>query len=472
MPGRAARTTGIFINYRREDSSGVAGRLCDRLSRTFSQDEMFIDVDAMKPGIDFAKQIDEQVSRCAVVLAVIGSKWLDAKDEKGCRRLEHPRDHVRIELATALKREIPVIPLLVDGTVLPSEDDLPDDLKALPHRHALELRHSRFAADSDAVIKALNGILRRRKRWPQILGGLTLAALAVSAFLFGSVVGFRAIPGSFERAVARTTPQATDIRPPSAAPTPEPTSTPSPLPTAASNVAAPAPPDSRDRVALVIGNANYPDADEPLKTPVNDALLMSQGLTGAKFTVVSGENLSSDGMREKLNQFYASVKPGSIAILFFGGYAIQSNRRTYLIPVDLQIWREADVRDGIDLETVLNEIHSRGATLKIALIDGSRRNPYERRFRDRSAGLAPVIAPVGSIVMYSTALNQVQNDAGGNARNSLFVTELLKNVRTPHPNAQQALTQTRFAISADTHDEQVPWISDGTPQGFNLAPSR
>jgi TIR domain len=65
--------TGIFINYRREDSFGVAGRLCDRLSRTFSQDELFMDVDAMKPGIDFAKQIDEQVSKCAVVLAVIGA---------------------------------------------------------------------------------------------------------------------------------------------------------------------------------------------------------------------------------------------------------------------------------------------------------------------------------------------------------------------------------------------------------------
>jgi hypothetical protein len=450
MPGLAARKTGIFINYRREDSSGVAGRLCDRLSRTFSQDEMFIDVDDMKPGIDFAEQIDAEISKCAVVLAVIGPGWLDAKDEKGRRRLEQPRDHVRIELATALKRAIPVIPLLVNGTVLPSEDDLPEDLKALPKRHALELRHSRFAADSDAVIKALNDILRRPKRWlrrpkrwPQIGG---LAALAVSAFLFGSV-GFRAIQGS---------------------------STPGPLPTAGSNVTAPAPPERRHRVALVIGNAKYPDADEPLKTPVNDALLMSQGLTSpiASFTVVSGVNLSGHEMRQRLDQFYASVKPGSIAILFFAGYAIQSNHQNYLIPVDAQIWTEADVRrDGIDLETVLKEIHSRGATLKIALIDGSRRNPYERRFRDRSAGLLPVNAPIDTIVMYSRSLNEVQNDAGGNASNSLFVTELLKNLEIRNLNASQALTQTRFAISAKTNDEQVPWIEDVTSQGINLFPN-
>jgi hypothetical protein len=101
---------------------------------------------------------------------------------------------VRIELATALKREIPVIPLLVNGTAMPSEDDLPEELKGLPHRHALELRHSRFASDSDVVVKALNGILRRRKQWRQVLGGL--AGLALFAFLLGNV-DFRALQGSF-----------------------------------------------------------------------------------------------------------------------------------------------------------------------------------------------------------------------------------------------------------------------------------
>src|SRR5262249_18755722 len=137
----------------------VAGRLFDRLSRHFAKHEIFMDVDAMKPGIDFAKQIDEQVSKCAVVLAVIGPGWLNSRDDKGQRRLERPRDHVRMELATALKREIPVIPLLVNGTAMPSEDDLPEDLKSLAHRHGLELRHSRFAADSEAVVRHLNIIL-------------------------------------------------------------------------------------------------------------------------------------------------------------------------------------------------------------------------------------------------------------------------------------------------------------------------
>src|SRR5262249_20939329 len=149
---------GIFINYRRDDAHGVAGRLFDRLSTKFSRDEMFMDVDAMKPGLDFARQIDEHVSKCNVMLAIISPGWLSATDERGRRRLDLPRDYVRIELAAALKREIPVIPLLVNGTVMPAEDDLPEELRSLPHRHALELRHSRFSADSDAIIKALNDI--------------------------------------------------------------------------------------------------------------------------------------------------------------------------------------------------------------------------------------------------------------------------------------------------------------------------
>src|SRR5262249_24116322 len=139
-------------------------------------------------------------------------------------------------------------------------------------------------------------------------------------------------------------------------PAPQSTSVQSPLPVVGSTDPAPGPPDqpSGDRVALVIGNSKYPDADEPLKTPVNDALVMSKGLAQVQFTVVSGVNLSASGMRQKLDLFYGSVTPGSIAIVFFGGYAIQSNRQNYLIPVDAQIWSEADVRhDGVDLEIIL-----------------------------------------------------------------------------------------------------------------------
>ena len=161
-----------------------------------------------------------------------------------------------------------------------------------------------------------------------------------------------------------------------------------------------------DRFALVIGNSKYPDADAPLKEPVNDARNVADELKRDGFAVEIGENLTGDGMRKAFDRFYGHIKPGSVALIFFSGYGVQSNRQSYLIPVDAQIWTESDIRrDGISLETVLGEINSRGAGVKIALIDASRRNPFERRFRSFSAGLAPVIAPNGTLVMYSAALS-------------------------------------------------------------------
>src|SRR6202050_5954571 len=176
----------------------------------------------------------------------------------------------------------------------------------------------------------------------------------------------------------------------------------------------PPPADSRgDRFALVIGNAKYPDAEAPLKEPVNDARDGADELKRDVFNVDIGENLTGDGMRRAFDRLYGKIKPGSVALIFFSGFGVQSSRQSYMIPVDAQIWTEPDVRrDGFSLETVLGEINTRGAGVKIALIDASRRNPFERRFRSFCAGLAPVIAPNGTLVMYSAALSSVVSDSG------------------------------------------------------------
>src|SRR6202042_2555881 len=146
-----------------------------------------------------------------------------------------------------------------------------------------------------------------------------------------------------------------------------------------------------------------------------------------------------------------------------------SNRQSFMIPVDAQIWTEADVRrDGISLETVLGEINSRGAGVKIALVDASRRNPYERRFRSFSAGLAPVIAPNGTLVMYSAALSSVISDNGGD--HSLFVQELLKEIRVPDLMAEETLNRTRVGVTRASRSEQVPWISSSLAEDFSFIP--
>jgi lipoprotein NlpI len=224
-----------------------------------------------------------------------------------------------------------------------------------------------------------------------------------------------------------------------------------------------------DRFALVIGNAKYPDADAPLKEPINDARNIADELKRDGFTVEVGENLTGDGMHRAFERLYGHIKPGSVALIFFSGFGIQSNRQSFMIPVDAQIWTEPDVRrDGFSLEAVLGEINNRGAGVKIALIDASRRNPFERRFRSFSAGLAPVIAPNGTLVMYSAALSSVISDNGGD--HSLFVQELLKEIRVPDLMAEETLNRTRVGVTRASRGEQVPWISSSLAEDFSFIP--
>ena len=223
------------------------------------------------------------------------------------------------------------------------------------------------------------------------------------------------------------------------------------------------------RFALVIGNAKYPDAEAPLKEPLNDARDVAAELKRDGFDVEVGENLTGDAMRRALEKLYGKIKPGSVALVFFSGFGVQSARQSYLIPVDAQIWTEPDVRrDGFSLETVLGEINSRGAGIKIALLDASRRNPFERRFRSFSAGLAPVIAPSGTLVMYSAALSSVVSDAGSD--HSLFVRELLKEIRVPDVTAEDTLNRTRVAVTRASGSDQVPWISSSLAEEFSFTP--
>jgi hypothetical protein len=224
-----------------------------------------------------------------------------------------------------------------------------------------------------------------------------------------------------------------------------------------------------DRFALVIGNAKYPDADAPLKEPLNDARDVADELKRDGFSVEVGENLTGDGMRRAFDKLYGKIKPGSVALVFFSGFGIQSARQSYMLPVDAQIWTESDVRrDGVSLETVLGELNTRGAGVKIALIDASRRNPFERRFRSFSAGLTPVIAPNGTLVMYSAALASVVSDAGGD--HSLFVQELLKEIRVPDLMAEETLNRTKMGVTRASRGEQVPWISSSLAEDFSFIP--
>ena len=143
----------IFISYRRDDSGGHAGRLYDRLLQHFGHENIFIDVNTIGPGVDFVEAVNHAVTACDRLIAVIGREWLTAPGARGSRRLDDPEDLVRLEIAAAFERGIPVIPLLVRGAQPPRSTELPDALKELASLNALEVTDVRFHSDLDRLIE-------------------------------------------------------------------------------------------------------------------------------------------------------------------------------------------------------------------------------------------------------------------------------------------------------------------------------
>jgi TIR domain/WD domain, G-beta repeat len=144
----------IFVSYRRTDAPGHAGRLYDRLVDRFGKTSVFMDLDSTEPGADFVEVIEQTIGSCDALMAVIGRNWL-AAEQGGRRRLDDPEDYVRLEIANALKRRIRVVPVLVAGGQMPLAADLPEDLRPLARRHAIELSENAWAAQVNQLLDAL-----------------------------------------------------------------------------------------------------------------------------------------------------------------------------------------------------------------------------------------------------------------------------------------------------------------------------
>jgi TIR domain len=182
----------IFINYRREDSIAIAGRLHDRLAEAFGRDNLFMDVDNIPVGINFEEHLKNQVAACDAVLSVIGPNWLIAKDEADQRRIDKPDDFVAIEIAAALARNILVIPVLVDGTRMPKASELPDSLKPLALRNAIQVRNTNFGSDAEQLITKVREALalERPTQGPEPLQASLVAAFLYNICVFLIAVGF------------------------------------------------------------------------------------------------------------------------------------------------------------------------------------------------------------------------------------------------------------------------------------------
>jgi uncharacterized caspase-like protein len=214
---------------------------------------------------------------------------------------------------------------------------------------------------------------------------------------------------------------------------------------------------SANRVALVIGNGHYPDASAPLVQPINDARGLTAALRAKGFDVDVVEDATKDDMARAIVRLKARIKPDTVAMLFFGGYGVQVGRESFMIPVDAAIWKDADVRrDGVSIEQVLDAMTEKGAKAKLVVVDASRRNPYERRFRSYSHGLAPISATDNALILSSASPGKVVDD--GKGEHSVLVSEFLNNLNT-QGSAESVFNKTRLAISRASEGDQVPTVS-------------
>ena len=216
------------------------------------------------------------------------------------------------------------------------------------------------------------------------------------------------------------------------------------------------------RLALIIGNGHYPDASAPLTQSINDARALSSSLRRSGFDVDMVEDATRDDMVRAVARLKSRITRDSVVMLFFGGYGVQAGRQSYMMPIDAVIWKENDVRrNGVSIESVLEMMKEQGAKAKLVVVDASRRNPYERRFRSYSHGLAPISAPDNALILSTTAPGKVVDD--GKGQNSVLVGELLNNLDARNLEASSSVesvfNKTRVAISRASEGEQVPTVS-------------
>lgn len=227
-------------------------------------------------------------------------------------------------------------------------------------------------------------------------------------------------------------------------------------------------PRKASRVALIIGNGHYPDAAAPLAQPINDARALTASLRRDGFDVDVVEDANRDDMIRAVDRLRGRIRSDSVVMLFFGGYGVQVGRESFMIPVDAAIWKESDVRRaGVSVESVLEVMKAQGARAKLVVMDASRRNPYERRFRSYSHGLAPINAPDKALILTSATPGKVVEDSNG--QHSVLVAELLKNLATEGLDADAVFNRTRVAISRASEGEQVPSVSSSLLEDIRFA---
>ena len=210
-------------------------------------------------------------------------------------------------------------------------------------------------------------------------------------------------------------------------------------------------------LALVIGNSTYPDAGSPLSQITHDAEDLTNALRKDGFVVEAVDNATRPDMTRAIDHLRARVHLSSIVLVYFGGFGIQSDGQNYLIPVDAKIWNEEDVRrQGVSIDRLLSQLKASGARVRLVVIEASRRNPYERRFRSYSHGLAPMETSENALILSSAAPGRVIEDSDD--LHSQLMTALLTQMDSSK-GIEEVFNNTRDAVVAATQGQQIPAVS-------------
>jgi uncharacterized caspase-like protein len=227
-------------------------------------------------------------------------------------------------------------------------------------------------------------------------------------------------------------------------------------------------PREQARLALIIGNAAYPDS--PLRNPINDARAIAGRLRELGFDVIAKENLGRDEMHAALREFSRRLDRSGVGLFYFAGHGMQIKGRNYLIPVDAAIESEEEVPyRGVDAGEVLDRMEGARTRTNIVILDACRNNPFQRHFRSRRQGLAEMDAPSGTLIAFATAPGSVAADGEGS--NGLYTKHLLEQIKEPLP-VEQMFKRVRIAVTQETRDLQVPWESSSLKEDFFFRPGQ
>ena len=234
---------------------------------------------------------------------------------------------------------------------------------------------------------------------------------------------------------------------------------------------------STARLALVIANADYTIGSTLPASTLTDAGNLATELRHSGFEVELKRNLGRQEMQSAIDALTGRISPGASVLLYFSGFGVQVDRRSYLFPINANSYNESDVRkDGISVDSVLTEFQRKGAKVKILILDAARRSPFERRFRPSAEGLAAVNAPENTLVLYSSVPGKISERS---STSGAFMSELIKEIRLASSatsvTAEDLFNRLKIDVYSASSGEQVPWVSSSLVEEFyfstqNVAP--